>query len=217
MVTVTSTVPEPAGAGTVMDLAELTVNGVAATAPNFTPVTPVKLVPVMVTEVPPDTMPTLGETPLTIGGAGVLEAVMSTATPPETPGRALRGGGLHRARDAGVIGGDVTVGGGGVGEARGRPGRPRCWPRRRRRSTPRRCRCGVSLGKVTVVDEALEIPAPVSIAPRRCSSPRPRTPGRPAPCRSRSRWLEKATVTVEAPVVLTVPVQISRSCPPYPV
>ena len=54
VVTVTSTVPEPAGAVAVMEVALFTVTvGGRGVDPNFTPVAPVKLVPVMVTEVPP--------------------------------------------------------------------------------------------------------------------------------------------------------------------
>ena len=49
VVTVTSTVPVPAGEVAVMEVALLTVNAVAAVAPNLTAVAPVKPVPVMVT------------------------------------------------------------------------------------------------------------------------------------------------------------------------
>ena len=63
-VTVTSTVPaDPAGAGAVMEVALLTVKADAAAAPNFTAVTPVKLVPVMVTEVPPAVGPDVRDSP----------------------------------------------------------------------------------------------------------------------------------------------------------
>ena len=66
--TVTSTVPAgPAGAGTVIDVVELTVTGVAAVVPKSTAVTPVKLVPIMVTEFPPAGSPELGLTELTVG------------------------------------------------------------------------------------------------------------------------------------------------------
>ena len=43
-----------------MDVALLTVKVVAAVAPNFTAVAPVKLVPVMVTVVPPVSAPRWG-------------------------------------------------------------------------------------------------------------------------------------------------------------
>ena len=69
VVTVTSTVPvAPAGEVAVMDVAELTVNPVALVAPNFTAVAPVKLVPVMVTVVPPPEGPDVGAIEVTVGG-----------------------------------------------------------------------------------------------------------------------------------------------------
>ena len=68
VVTVTSTAPAlPAGDVAVIDVALLTVNEVAAVAPNFTAVAPVKLVPVMVTLVPPAVGPLVGLTPVTVG------------------------------------------------------------------------------------------------------------------------------------------------------
>ncbi len=70
VVTVTSTVPVPAGAVAVIGVALLTVKVVAATVPNLTPVAPVKLVPVMVTEVPPAVDPEVGLMPVTVGGLG---------------------------------------------------------------------------------------------------------------------------------------------------
>ena len=54
VVTVTVAAPAvPAGAVAVTEVAELTTTLVAAFAPNLTPVAPVRLVPVMVTTVPP--------------------------------------------------------------------------------------------------------------------------------------------------------------------
>jgi hypothetical protein len=44
------------------------VNVVAAVAPNFTAVAPVKFVPVMVTTVPPAVGPLVGLTDVTVGG-----------------------------------------------------------------------------------------------------------------------------------------------------
>ena len=67
--TVTSTVALPAGAVAVMEVAELTVNPVAAVVPKLTPVAPVKLVPVMVTVVPPVAGPVAGLTDVTVGAA----------------------------------------------------------------------------------------------------------------------------------------------------
>ena len=66
-VTVTSTVPDPAGAVTEIEVVELTTTPVAAAVPNLTAVTPEKLVPVMVTEVPPEIGPELGLSPVTVG------------------------------------------------------------------------------------------------------------------------------------------------------
>ena len=70
VVTVTSTVPEPAGLVAVIEAALFTVKLAAAVAPNLTAVAPVKLVPVMVTEVPPTEGPELGTTDLTVGCEG---------------------------------------------------------------------------------------------------------------------------------------------------
>jgi hypothetical protein len=65
---VTSTVPElPAGAVAVIDVDETTVN-VALVVPKSTTVDPVKLVPVMVTEVFPVVGPEVGLTAVTVGG-----------------------------------------------------------------------------------------------------------------------------------------------------
>jgi hypothetical protein len=69
VVTVTSTVPVPADDVAVIEVAELTVKAVALVAPNFTAVAPVKVVPVMVTDVPPATGPVVGEIDVTVGGA----------------------------------------------------------------------------------------------------------------------------------------------------
>jgi hypothetical protein len=62
-----STVPVPAGEVAVIEVAELTVKPVAAVAPKFTAVAPVKLVPVIVTVVPPAVGPTVGEIEVTVG------------------------------------------------------------------------------------------------------------------------------------------------------
>lgn len=64
----TSTVPRlPAGAVAVIWVDELTVTPVAAVAPNFTPVAPEKLVPVITTTVPAEVGPVLGATLVTVG------------------------------------------------------------------------------------------------------------------------------------------------------
>ena len=63
----TSTVPVPAGAVAVICVALLTVKPVAAVAPKVTAVAPEKLVPVMVTVVPPLVGPLVGEMEVTVG------------------------------------------------------------------------------------------------------------------------------------------------------
>jgi hypothetical protein len=67
VVTITSTVPIPAGAVAVIWVALLTVKEPAALLPNLTAVAPEKLVPVMVTLVPPDGGPVFGLTLVTVG------------------------------------------------------------------------------------------------------------------------------------------------------
>ena len=69
VVTLMSTVPVPAGDVAVIDVAELNVKPAAAVAPNVTFVTPVKLVPVIVTTVPPVAGPAVGEIEVTVGAA----------------------------------------------------------------------------------------------------------------------------------------------------
>jgi hypothetical protein len=69
VVTVTSTVPLPAGEVAEMLLELLTVKVVAAVPPNFTAVAPVKFVPVTVTEVPLPAGPEDGLTDVTVGAA----------------------------------------------------------------------------------------------------------------------------------------------------
>jgi hypothetical protein len=67
VVTLTSTVAVPAGDVAVIWVAELTVNVVAAVAPNVTAVAFRRLVPVMVTVVPPAPGPDAGEIEVTVG------------------------------------------------------------------------------------------------------------------------------------------------------
>ena len=71
LVVVTTTLTEPAvpgGTSAVMLVPLTTVKLVAATPPNVTPVTLEKFVPVIVTVLPPDVQPELGETEVTVGG-----------------------------------------------------------------------------------------------------------------------------------------------------
>ena len=63
MVTRTSTVPDPAGAVAVIWVALLTVKALAAVAPKTTAVALVRLVPVMMTLVPPAAGPAVGKAP----------------------------------------------------------------------------------------------------------------------------------------------------------
>ena len=67
VVTVTSTVPAPAGEVAVIEVALFTVTLVAAVAPNFTVAALVKFVPVMLTAVPPAVGPLVGAMLVTVG------------------------------------------------------------------------------------------------------------------------------------------------------
>ena len=67
LVTVTSTVPVPAGLVAVIEVEELTVIAVPALAPNVTVELAVKSVPVMVTAVPPASGPESGLMAVTVG------------------------------------------------------------------------------------------------------------------------------------------------------
>ena len=65
----TSTVPLPAGAVAVICVALRTLKPVAAVAPKVTAVAPLKLVPEMITVVPPVAGPDVGEMLVTVGAA----------------------------------------------------------------------------------------------------------------------------------------------------
>ena len=69
VVTRTSTVPVPAGDVAVIEVAELTVKPAAGVAPKVTTVAPLRLVPVIVTDVPPGAGPNVGEIEVTVGAA----------------------------------------------------------------------------------------------------------------------------------------------------
>jgi hypothetical protein len=56
----------------VIDVSLITVTPVAAFVPNLTAVAPVKLVPVIVTCVPPAVEPLVGLMPVTVGAAAVV-------------------------------------------------------------------------------------------------------------------------------------------------
>ena len=78
VVTVTSTVPDPAGDVAVMVESLPTEYEAAAVAPNLTADAPVKFVPVIVTEVPPPLGPDDGLTAVTVGAGGGGPAVIDT-------------------------------------------------------------------------------------------------------------------------------------------
>jgi hypothetical protein len=67
VVTVIFTVPVPAGLVAVIEVALFTVYEAAAVLPNFTPLAPVKPVPVIATEGPPAIGPAAGEMLVTTG------------------------------------------------------------------------------------------------------------------------------------------------------
>ena len=69
VVTVTFTVPVPAGEVAVIWVSLLTAKPAAAKEPNVTAVAPENPVPVMITEVPPAKGPLAGLTPVTAGAA----------------------------------------------------------------------------------------------------------------------------------------------------
>jgi hypothetical protein len=85
VVTVTSTVPVPAGAVAVIELSELNTNDVAAVDPNLTDVAPVKPLPRMLTTVPPVLGPEVGEIPETV----VAYVKLSAAVVAEVPARVV--------------------------------------------------------------------------------------------------------------------------------
>ena len=73
VVTVISTIPEPAGETAVIWLQLLTVYEAAAIDPNFTAVAPVNSAPDIVTDVPPVIEPVVGEMPVTVGAMAGLQ------------------------------------------------------------------------------------------------------------------------------------------------
>ena len=72
--TVTSTAPTPAGLTAVIDVAEVKVTPVEALLPKSTVAPEAKLVPVMVTDVPPAVGPPVGLMPVTVGVATIADA-----------------------------------------------------------------------------------------------------------------------------------------------
>jgi hypothetical protein len=82
VVTRTSTVPEPAGAKTVILLADCTQNHLALVLPNLTDVAPLRLAPVMTTVLPPSAGPLAGLRPLTDGTTAALAGDAKPMTKP---------------------------------------------------------------------------------------------------------------------------------------
>jgi len=84
VVTVTSFTPAvPAGVIAVMLVALTTTTLVAETLPTFTLVAPVKLVPVMVIEVPPNVVPDVGLTLVMVGnGTTYVNTLFNEIVPP---------------------------------------------------------------------------------------------------------------------------------------
>jgi hypothetical protein len=80
VLTVTSTVPVPAGAVAVIEVGEPTLKLVAAVEPNFTAVASWSSVPVIVTVVPPAVGPLAGSSFVTVGA---LASVLKVASEPE--------------------------------------------------------------------------------------------------------------------------------------
>ncbi len=72
VVTVTSTVPVPAGLSAVIEVSLTTLTFVAAVVPKSTAVAPVNPVPVIVTRVPPAVEPLVGLRPVTTGAAAAV-------------------------------------------------------------------------------------------------------------------------------------------------
>ena len=67
VVTVTSTVPDPAGEVAVTCVGDSALSAVAFAEPNLTSLAPVRFVPVIFTELPPPAGPLVGSTSVTVG------------------------------------------------------------------------------------------------------------------------------------------------------
>ncbi len=74
VVTVTSTVPTEAGGELAVIVVELVTVKVAAWLPNSTALAPNRLLPVMLTVVPPMVKPPVGVTAVTVGGGGSIRS-----------------------------------------------------------------------------------------------------------------------------------------------
>ena len=85
VVTVTSTAPVPAGLLAVIVVSLTTATFVAAVDPKSTVVAPVKLVPVIVTIVPPDSRPCVGLRLVTAGALGTVYVNSSAGVTADVP------------------------------------------------------------------------------------------------------------------------------------
>ena len=83
VVTKTLAVPAlPAGVVQLTEVADVTVTPVHADPPTVMPVAPVRLVPVMVMDVPPAVGPLVGETEVTVGAATYVKKAFAVNVPP---------------------------------------------------------------------------------------------------------------------------------------
>jgi hypothetical protein len=80
VLTVTGTVPVPAGDATVISVDESTFTFVAAVEPKSTDVAPERFEPVMVTGVSPEVEPEDGETEVTLGALGAVWCIVVRIT-----------------------------------------------------------------------------------------------------------------------------------------
>jgi hypothetical protein len=85
VVTVTFTVPVPAGLLAVISVSLTTTRAVAAVVPKSTAVAPVNPVPVIVTGVPPASVPLVGFSPVTAGAVTALYVNWSAEEVGEVP------------------------------------------------------------------------------------------------------------------------------------
>src|SRR5207302_2500582 len=90
--TTTNTLPPPAGETASISVSDLTLKLLALVAPNLTPLTPLKPVPVIFTLVPPSSEPSLGLIAVTVGKGPKAKPCSSPAAMPLTFSRSLAQG-----------------------------------------------------------------------------------------------------------------------------
>ena len=131
LVTVTATVPEPFGEVTLISVAEMTLSTFATAVPKWTAVGSRRFVPVIVTVVPPEAGPLLGESFVTLGRGKIgVAACLGLRGGPAGAGnrdgdraRALRRGDLDLGRRDDLVDlcrGSPEVDGGRLEEVRAR-------------------------------------------------------------------------------------------------